>query len=145
MTEFTKEDCAKVMLEAASELGADMTAEEYRDAGFSPSAMTVANRFGGWNAAKEELNLRANVKGGRKDRALYFIDSEGYETWRDKYQYKESRVKVHRLVAVAEYGINEVKDRVVHHRNEVPWDNRPGNLQLMTPEDHATHHHGGEV
>ncbi len=49
-------------------------------------------------------------------------------------------VTVHRLVAVAKYGIEEVKDMVVHHRNGVKWDNRPENLEIMTAENHSRHH-----
>jgi len=47
----------------------------------------------------------------------------------------------HRLLAVAEYGFEEVKNMHVHHKNEIKWDNRPDNLELMTPSEHIKHHH----
>ena len=47
----------------------------------------------------------------------------------------------HRLLAVAIWGFDEVKDKVVHHKNELRWDNRPGNLELMTHGEHSSHHH----
>jgi hypothetical protein len=52
----------------------------------------------------------------------------------------QDRVVVHRLIAVAEHGIEAVKDMDVHHKNGIPWDNRPGNLQLMTKAEHTQHH-----
>lgn len=50
------------------------------------------------------------------------------------------RAPIHRLVAVAEYGFDAVADNDVHHRNNVPWDNRPSNLEPIDHADHARHH-----
>jgi len=49
-------------------------------------------------------------------------------------------IRIHRLVMVAKHGVGAVKDKVVHHKNEVPWDNRPDNLVLMTASEHTAHH-----
>jgi hypothetical protein len=40
----------------------------------------------------------------------------------------------HRLVVGAQPGVH------VHHRNHVTDDNRPGNLEPLTPAEHAAHH-----
>jgi transcriptional regulator with XRE-family HTH domain len=50
------------------------------------------------------------------------------------------RVKVHRLMMVVEEGVEAVKDKHVHHKNEVRWDNREENLELLMPSDHLSHH-----
>lgn len=74
--------------------------------------------------------------------ATYFLDSSGYAAWRD-YDPDERRevyVAVHRLLAVAMFGFHEMDGKHVHHRNGVKWDNRPANLELRTPTDHAKHH-----
>lgn len=47
---------------------------------------------------------------------------------------------VHRLAAVAKYGIDEVCEKEVHHKNGVRWDNSPSNLTLMTTTEHRRHH-----
>lgn len=37
---------------------------------------------------------------------------------------------IHKLVAVAEYGIKKVVNNDVYHLNTIAWDNRPNNLEL---------------
>lgn len=49
-------------------------------------------------------------------------------------------VQLHRLLAVAEYGVESIKDKVVHHKNKIPWDNRGVNIELMDHGEHTTHH-----
>lgn len=68
----------------------------------------------------------------------------GHEVWRDASGDKEYAVYVHRLLAVAEYGFEAVADMDVHHKNEIPWDNRPSNLELMTKSEHVKHHSAGQ-
>ena len=47
---------------------------------------------------------------------------------------------VHRLLAVSEWGLDAIRGREVHHKNEIPWDNRPENLELVTREEHGEKH-----
>jgi len=66
-----------------------------------------------------------------------FIHIDRYEYFRG--QQNSDYVPLHRLVAVAEYGIEEVKEKHVHHKNGVRFDNRPSNLELMSDVDHTLH------
>lgn len=73
--------------------------------------------------------------------AGYGMQSSGYMRWTGKYSVDDNAsVYVHRLLAVAKYGFSDVADRVVHHKNTVPWDNRPDNIEVMTQSDHASQH-----
>lgn len=65
---------------------------------------------------------------------------DGYRVWATKMEGEQRTVRVHRLVAVAKYGIDAVKDMYVHHKNGIRWDNRNQNLELMTPSNHSRHH-----
>lgn len=47
---------------------------------------------------------------------------------------------VHRLMMVAEEGFDALEDKVVHHKNHIPWDNRTENLELMSRAEHSSHH-----
>jgi hypothetical protein len=65
---------------------------------------------------------------------------QGYEQIHHYYEGDHWTLKLHRLIAVAEYGTDAVKDSYIHHENEIPWDNRPSNLTPMDPEDHGRKH-----
>lgn len=64
------------------------------------------------------------------------ITESGYECWRHDTGGTQYKVLVHRLQKVAEEGIDAVKGMEVHHKNRIPWDNRPSNLELVTSEEH---------
>jgi hypothetical protein len=65
---------------------------------------------------------------------VYF--NGGYSVISHHHKGEEYRIPVHRLVAVAEYGIGEVRGKHVHHKNKHGTDNRPENLCLMEPGLH---------
>lgn len=74
----------------------------------------------------------------------YFAtDEQGYERWRPCIDGVMKTVTVHRLVAVAEHGVDAVSNAHVHHKNRIPWDNRPSNLEPLAPEEHDRVHNGG--
>lgn len=96
-----------------------------------------------WEGAKQRKQELAERFADlhRVNRAFFFTHKSGYErVGVSNGEGGSDFVPVHRLVAVAEYGIDAVKDKVVHHKSNIPWDNRPKNLELMTQEDHSRHH-----
>lgn len=72
--------------------------------------------------------------------ASFQSTQRGYERWSTNVDGTHRVVYVHRLLAVAEYGFEAVKDKDVHHKNEIKWDNRPENIELTTKEDHTALH-----
>lgn len=73
--------------------------------------------------------------------ANYHTTTQGYEVVKDG-RTDTSPYAVHRLIMIAEHGIDAVKGNVVHHRNRIRWDNRPGNLVLKDHSDHMRRHNG---
>lgn len=65
----------------------------------------------------------------------------GYERWSHKYERESHYAYVHRLLAVAEYGVDAVAENHVHHKNGIKWDNRPENIELVSPGEHMTESH----
>jgi hypothetical protein len=87
---------------------------------------------------KLDIESRGQYEEIRKRPACYYWKN-GYEV--SSSGFDDNDVYIHRLIAVAKYGVDEVKNMEVHHKNEIRWDNRPENLELMTPEEHMKHHH----
>jgi hypothetical protein len=50
-------------------------------------------------------------------------------------------VPLHRLIAVAEWGFDAVKNRDVDHIDGCTFHNAPGNLQLLYRSEHTKIHH----
>lgn len=71
------------------------------------------------------------------------LNIHGYveaSSWNSDRQ-QNDRVLMHRLLAVAEYGFDAVAGKLVHHRNGIPWDNRPPNVEPVSRSSHAKHHY----
>jgi hypothetical protein len=65
----------------------------------------------------------------------------GYEAWDASTNNETIVCYVHRLLAVAEGGLGAIdKDTEIHHKNGVPWDNRPENIETLNTSDHRRVH-----
>jgi len=67
---------------------------------------------------------------------------DGYERWRDGWY--EDTLYVHQLLAIAHGGDPYSLfggECEVHHENNIPWDNRPENLQVTTRSEHMRKHY----
>lgn len=61
---------------------------------------------------------------------------KGYIEFRDQSSGSDERFYHHRLIAVAEYGFDEVVGMDVHHKNGIGWANWSGNIELVEPGEH---------
>lgn len=81
-----------------------------------------------------------------KESVTLTYDGDGYPVWHDNREGEDLYVKVHRLLAVAEFGFDAVADaEVVHHTTEFKQDNRPGAIELLGRGEHTAMHNRGEV
>lgn len=89
---------------------------------------------------KFEINVRRS--GQLQTPVHHYFNNQGYEHIRTHVDGNLKDISVHRLVAVAEYGVSILKedDLVVHHKNGVKWDNRPQNLEIMEESEHLSKH-----
>lgn len=117
------------------------------------STQEIAERFGITDTGVRVVMDRHGIERRTNSEALslyglqrhpYFgTGVNGYEWIQTKLNGYKWQVLHHRLLAVAEYGLDEVENQVVHHQNEIPWDNRPENIELMSRAEHTSHHHKG--
>lgn len=66
-----------------------------------------------------------------------YTDVHGYEFVYPCYDGEQNRVNIHRLIAVAKYGFDAVANKDVHHKNDIPWDNRPSNIAVLDKTAHS--------
>lgn len=122
--------------------GEKLTLEQMADeAGLESevSIMRWMDRFGIDRREKSVAFTLANVGAG-----FVHANAQGYETIKHSVDDTTENYKIHRLVAMAHHGIDAVKGSVIHHKNGVPWDNRPENLEVLDNQDeHADHHDWG--
>lgn len=96
---------------------------------------------------KRSRSEAAQIRRQKEPIKPYTDPTHGYEILRNEYDGIDEKVTVHRLLAVAEFGIDTVKDMDVHHNAPevdrswgVPWDNRPDAIELMTSAEHTRTH-----
>jgi DNA-binding MarR family transcriptional regulator len=93
---------------------------------------------------KHEIETRsqseASLRSVLKLPACFFTGDDGYEYWTTKHYENREQVYVHRLLAVAKFGFEEVCDAQVHHRNGVRWDNRAENIEVLSVQSHRKKH-----
>ena len=95
-----------------------------------------------------ENGVETRKRGDYTTPKVYFSE-DGYVTCRHRIGGRSGKrvaFRVHRLVAVAEYGFDVVDGNVVHHKNQHPADNRPENLQPVSLAEHTEmHHKSGDI
>lgn len=94
---------------------------------------------------KYDINTRDRIqevkRSCRVEYANYYTNNKGYPLWKTGVGNAEEDIcYVSRLLAVAEYGFDSVVNREVHHKNSIPWDNRPENIEPVTRKQHAQKH-----
>jgi hypothetical protein len=94
------------------------------------STTTVARRM-------SEAGIPRRGGGVRTAQSTFRTNVDGYEEVSGTHQ----TVPLHRLIAVAEWGFENVKNREVHHLNGCTFHNTLSNLQLCHPSEHTKLHH----
>jgi len=75
-----------------------------------------------------------------QDRPPHFVaaDTNGHEVVQARVDGDLKAIGIHRLVAVVEHEYEAVAGNDTHHRNGVPWDNRPSNVVPKSHDDHSS-------
>jgi hypothetical protein len=139
---YSKDNCIESIKKAQSKVEGELGANDYRKLEISPSVKTLENKFGSWNKAKKAAGVDTMERGGQDFNHVPFWTHHGkhaFEKWSHRGE-KRDRVRIHRLLAVAKFGFDSIKGKIVHHKSHIPWDNRPKNIELMTKSEHQSYH-----
>jgi DNA-binding XRE family transcriptional regulator len=125
----------------------DVLEELYYDEGLTQKE--IADKFGvAHQTISRWMNrhgINPGIEKGQFDETNgvnFFTTKEGYEiiaAW-NKEAKKMEHVKHHRLLACLSNDLCDVSGKHVHHKNDVKWDNRPANLEIMEPTEHLQRH-----
>lgn len=110
----------------------------------------IAERFDTWQSRIGKsmsmlgVETRPAVEAARQarrvERPFFYTTTSGYEVAASRVGETTEDVRIHQLVAIAEHGFDAVAGNVIHHRNEIPWDNRPENLEVLSDSEHKRYH-----
>ena len=115
--------------------------EEYHENGLSYGAIAAKYGVGKANIQywmeKHGIERRGRLDYQTKTPPKMFTDTDGYE----QFTGPDKSVKHHSLVAISS-GEDPSKvfggEHHVHHKNNIPWDNRPSNVEVMTHSEHMS-------
>jgi predicted DNA-binding protein YlxM (UPF0122 family) len=117
------------------------------------SAYEIADRLGcgttaiydsleDFNIEKREQATTLQITQNRQPACYRTNARDGYEEWFNQHNGKSHYCRVHRLAAVAWFGFDDVKDKIIHHSNGIPWLNIEDNLEVVESQaEHARMHH----
>ena len=124
----------------------ELLSELYVDEGLS--TLEISRKLGCSKYSVQKWMKRYGIetrKSNQEKPPQFHTTKSGYEQIRHCNNDGVKYVTVHRLIAVA-HGLLDPADFTnreinIHHKNRIPWDNRPENLQPIEHADHAKRHY----
>ena len=85
------------------------------------------------------IESRSKSEAASSPHANFSTNSNGYEEWNLGHNGERLQLRVHRLLVIAEgespYDVFS-GEYDVHHRNDISWDNRAENVELIEADEH---------
>lgn len=103
---------------------------------FECSVNTVTSWMETYGMERRSASQAKSNAHGYLDHASFRTKKNGREIWK----VGDHSILVYRLLAVSEWGLDEVSKYDVHHKNGIEWDNRIENLELVTNSEHRKRH-----
>lgn len=75
----------------------------------------------------------------RSPHPTFRLRKDGYEIAESRVGQKHKQVRIHQLIAISEghHPWHVFAPNVhIHHKNNIPWDNRPANIEVVSNAEH---------
>lgn len=119
---------------------ADVLYEMYHERGMS--TYEIADELGcGQTTVRRWMDRHdIDTRRANNDKHGHHRFNSNYETFHVSIDGNDEKVYIHRLAAVAWHGLDAVVGKEVHHKSGHGLDNREGNFEFLTKEEHARLH-----
>lgn len=110
------------------------------------SSREIADRLGCESTTIIEWLKRFDIEtrsvGRRRNEQVKISTKDGHEVMQIRgVDGNPYTLTVHRMLMIAEKGLESVKNSDVHHKNGIGWDNRMENLEIVNRSEHSKIHH----
>jgi len=109
----------------------------------------IAQRFGAHVETIRGWFRRFSMQSRQKPSCFMTRPTDGYEVASNEFNGKRKSVRIHRLCAIAwgELDPSDLcnRDVDIHHRTNIPWDNREDVLESIPHGEHRSLHETGEI
>lgn len=107
---------------------------------FGVNQVTIMNWMDKFGLERRERTKAIGVAKGSDPVPMKIHQTRGHRVWQHRHDNEYNEVAIHRLTAVAWFGMDAVRGKDVHHKNKHPLDNRQENLRCLTREEHSALH-----
>lgn len=113
------------------------------------SVNDIAEKYDAHTETIRKWFTRFGMSSRQKPASFMTRPTDGYEVESNQFKGKRRSVRIHRLCAIAWGKLDPSdlsnRDIDIHHKSNIPWDNREDNLEAIPHGEHRSLHGQGKI